>query len=63
VGDREGAAGVGDAGSVGVEGGMGAEAVLNGPQLPPGAEVVSAIDSEASEASDSHSSAWESERE
>jgi len=48
---------------VGVEGGMAAEEVLNGPQLPPGADVVSAVDSEASEASDSHSSAWESERE
>jgi len=60
-GNQQGAAEVGNAGSVGVEGRMGAE-VLNGPQLPPGADVVSAVDSEASEASDSHSSAWESER-
>jgi len=52
----------GDAGNMGAEGGMGAEEVLNGPQLPPGADVVSAGESEASEASDSHSSAWESEK-
>jgi len=62
-GDQEGATGVVDAGSVGAEGGLGAEEVLNGPQLPPGADIVSAVEFEASEASDSHSSAWESETE
>jgi len=62
-GDKEGAEGVSDAGSVRVERGMGAADVLGGPPLPPGAAVVSVGESEATEVSDSQSSAWESERE
>jgi len=62
-GDEEGAEGVRHAGSVRVEVGMGAEDVLGFPPLPPGAAVVSVGESEASEVSDSQSSAWESERE
>jgi len=62
-GDQEGVAGVGNAGHMGAEGGIGAEEVLNGPQLPLGTDVVSAGESEASEAAYSHSSAWESEKE
>jgi len=49
-------------GSLHAQGGMAAEEVLGGPPVLPGVALVSAGESEPSEASDSHSSAWESER-
>jgi len=62
VGGQKTVGGVGNAGNRAAEDAMGAEEVLDGPQLPPGVEVVIAGESEASEATESQFAVWESEK-